>query len=152
MGTEIERKFRVRSLEGVDLGPGEAIRQGYLAEGDEVEVRLRITADECVLAVKAGGGLQRVEVERSLTTDEREGLWPHTAGRRLEKVRHRVDAGGHTAEVDVYGGSLAGIVVAEVEFESTAEAGTFTAPRWFAEELTGRPEWSNAALARERPV
>jgi CYTH domain-containing protein len=152
MSTEIERKFRVDPAAAVGLGTGEAIRQGYLAGEGDVEVRMRINAERCVLTVKAGGGLRRTEVERSLTDEETDALWPHTAGRRLEKVRHRVDAGGHTAEVDVYGGALQGIVVAEVEFASTADAEAFTPPAWFGEELTGRREWSNAAMARRRPV
>jgi CYTH domain-containing protein len=50
--------------------------------------------------------------------------------------------------VDVYGGDLAGLCVAEVEFPTLADADGFRAPGWFGEEVTGRPGWSNAALAR----
>ena len=37
---------------------------------------------------------------------EAEALWPHTAGRQLEKVRHRVPVPGGVAEVDRYEGPL----------------------------------------------
>ena len=40
-------------------------------------------------------------------------------------------------EVDVYAGSLEGLVVAEVEFPSRDEAEAFVAPHWLGDELTG---------------
>ena len=52
-----------------------------------------------------------------------------------------------TIEVDVYEGSLEGLVVAEVEFESEDEAGEFEPPAWVGEELTGDPRYANEALA-----
>jgi adenylate cyclase len=58
-----------------------------------------------------------------------------------------VPAGGHTAEVDVYTGRLAGLIVVEVEFSTRQEAEEFEPPAWFGDELTGDPRWSNAALA-----
>ena len=68
------------------------------------------------------------------------------------RTRHRVALDGEppglVAEVDVYGGTLAGLCVAEVEFASEADAASFDPPGWFGRELTGDPAWSNAALAR----
>ena len=87
-----------------------------------------------------------MEVERQLDADEAEALWPHTAGRRLEKRRHRVPLGDVVAEVDVYGGALDGLLVVEVEFPSEAAAAAFVAPPWFGEEVTGRP-----AVEERRP-
>jgi adenylate cyclase len=150
---EIERKFLVRKIPTPSqLGVGVRIRQGYLAEEGPVTVRIRITDAESTLTVKAGSGLARTEVEVVITTDQAETLWPHTVGRRVEKTRHRVDAGdGPTpfvAEVDVYAGTLDGLCVVEVEFESEDAAAAFAPPDWFGEELTETPGWSNAALAR----
>jgi len=54
----------------------------------------------------------------------------------------------HVAEVDIYSGTLAGPNVAEVEFTYEADAASFNPTDWFGLELTGEPEWSNAALAR----
>jgi CYTH domain-containing protein len=145
---EIERKFLVPAVpEG--LGAGTRVRQGYLALDGAVEVRLRLVHDGPKLTVKAGAGLVRTEVDLPVGEGEAEALWPHTAGRRVEKVRHLVPlAGGATAEVDVYEGDLAGLCVVEVEFADESEARTFEPPTWFGEELTGRPGWSNAELAR----
>lgn len=154
---EIERKFILPDAPTTErLGPGTHIRQGYLAEDEPVEVRVRITDVSANLTVKAGTGLSRTEVDLAISTQEAEALWPHTAGRRIDKTRHRItldanpDAGPvqHVAEVDVYSGTLAGLHVAEVEFASETNAAAFDPPDWFGPELTGDPQWSNAALAR----
>ena len=153
MITEIERKFMVAELPTPDrLGPGVQIRQGYIAEDDPVNVRVRITDAKSTLTVKAGSGLARTEVDVEISVEQAEALWPHTVGRRLDKRRHRVRVDGgamqHVAEVDVYAGSLEGLYVVEVEFGSEPEAAAFDPPDWFGDELTDTPGWSNAALAR----
>jgi len=150
--TEIERKFLVGD-EVTEPPGGTPIRQGYLAEEGDVEVRVRITPQAATLTVKAGRGRTRTEVEVRIDPGEAESLWPHTAGRRIEKVRHRVDVPGAVAELDVYGGALAGLRVVEVEFPDAAGADAFRPPAWFGRELTGERGWSNAALARDgRPT
>jgi CYTH domain-containing protein len=149
MATEIERKFLVSDLPAATtLGTGSALRQGYLAEEEGVEVRLRLADGTATLTIKAGRGRARTEVETGLDPAQAEDLWPHTEGRRIEKTRYRVPLGAVTAEVDVYGDALAGLQVVEVEFPSEAEADGFAPPAWFGRELTGTDGWSNAALAR----
>jgi CYTH domain-containing protein len=149
MATEIERKFLVSDLPATsELGVGSALRQGYLAEEDGVEVRLRLADGTATLTVKAGRGRARTEVEASLDPAEAEELWPHTEGRRIEKTRYQVPLGAVVAEVDVYGDTLAGLRVVEVEFPSETDADAFAPPDWFGRELTGAEGWSNASLAR----
>lgn len=146
---EIERKYLVPAGAEVELAPpGRRLRQGYLALDGAVEVRLRLSGEDAVLTVKAGGGRTRTEVERSLTAEEAAALWPRTDGRRVEKVRHLVPLdGGLVAELDLYEGALEGLRTVEVEFPDDATAAAFVPPAWFGEELTGRPGWSNADLA-----
>jgi CYTH domain-containing protein len=148
---EIERKFRLsRPPDG--LGDGTRLRQAYLAVDGGVEVRVRSDGDRHVLTVKSGAGLERGEVEVPVGAAEFDELWAMAGDRHLEKVRHRVDVGGWTAEVDLYAGALDGLAVVEVEFPSRSEAEAFVPPDWFGTEVTGDPAWSNAALARgERP-
>lgn len=146
MGTEIERKFLVTTFE--PTADGASVEQGYIALDGDVEVRVRRKGGTCTLTLKQGGGLQRVEVEQTIDDDTFEALWPSSAGRRVTKVRHAVPADDLTIEVDVFTGDLAGLVVAEVEFDDTARAGAWTPPDWFGRELTGETGWSNAALAR----
>jgi CYTH domain-containing protein len=62
-------------------------------------------------------------------------------------------ADGTGVDLDRYHGTLAGLVTVEVEFPDVASAESFAPPAWFGTEVTGRPEWSNAALARSgRPA
>jgi CYTH domain-containing protein len=66
----------------------------------------------------------------------------------LTKTRHQVPLGGDIVEVDVYGGRLSGLIVAEVEFDALDAAQGFTPPEWFATEVTEDAAWSNAQLAQ----
>jgi adenylate cyclase len=154
VATEIERKYLLRELPDPEvLGDGVALRQGYLAEEGDVEVRVRIAGGAARLTVKAGRGGTRTEVELPLDPADAEALWPSTVGRRIEKVRYRVPVGALVAEVDVYGGELSGLAVVEVELPSEGASAAFEAPGWFGPEVTGTPGWSNAALARHgRPA
>jgi CYTH domain-containing protein len=155
VATEIERKWVAdRPPSTATLGAGTTLRQGYVAIDGDVTVRVRIAPDQAWLTIKGGGdAISRTEVELALDLDEAEDLWEHTGSRRLEKTRHRVLVGDHTAEVDVFAGSLAGLCIVEVEFPSVDAADAFDAPAWFGREVTGHAEWSNASLARQgRPA
>jgi adenylate cyclase len=148
---EIERKFLLPAPPAdLDRHPSSAIEQGYLAIHDDgTEVRIRRRDGAAVLTIKSGGGLTRVEEELGLDEGAFERLWPLTAGRRIEKVRHLVaaDPPGLTIEVDVYAGDLGGLVVAEVEFESEADSAAFAPPSWLGREVTGDGRFKNQRLA-----
>lgn len=146
---EIERKFEV--AEAPAEKPGLSIRQAYLSI-EPVEVRIRSTDDDRhELTVKSLGGLTRTEVTVPLDPAQFDELLDLAQG-VIEKVRHLVDLDGHVAEVDVYGGKLTGLVVAEVEFPSEQEAAAFVPPPWFGREVTTDGRFRNAALAlAERP-
>ncbi|MGH9251920.1 MAG: CYTH domain-containing protein [Acidimicrobiales bacterium] len=145
--SEIERKFRVAQIP-TGLGTGASLRQAYVAVDGDVEVRVRSDGTRHVLTVKGGEGLERAEVEVAIDTAAFDELWGLAGDRHLEKTRHRIDLDGLTAELDLYAGALAGLAVVEVEFPSRREAEAFDPPDWFGVELTGRPDWSNASLAR----
>jgi CYTH domain-containing protein len=154
VATEIERKFLVAAVPSAgELGAGVPFRQGYLAGEGDVETRIRITPDLAWFTVKAGRSMARVEIELPVDRDEAESLWPHTEGRRLEKVRYTVPVEGGTAEVDRYCGALEGLWTVEVEFSSADAAEAFAPPPWFGPEVTSTPGWSNGELARRgRPA
>jgi adenylate cyclase len=149
MATEIERRYIVESIPSSLAGDvGASIRQGYLAQDGDVELRVRITGGGAVLTVKAGAGRSRMEVELRVDIGDAEELWVHTAGRRIDKTRHRLPYAGRVIELDVFRGVLAGLLIAEVEFPDDAAADAFEPPSWFGIEVTGRPEWSNSSLSR----
>jgi CYTH domain-containing protein len=89
-----------------------------------------------------------LEEEFEIDADRFGRLWPLTEGRRLEKTRHLIPAGaGLTIELDVYSGALAGLMVAEVEFDSEEAADTFEPPDWFGPEVTDDVRFKNQRLA-----
>jgi CYTH domain-containing protein/CHAD domain-containing protein len=149
MAHEIERKFLIAAAPAwLDECEGVEIEQGYLAVTKEVEVRLRRSGEETLLTVKGGQGDVREEIEMPLPSDRFRALWPLTKGRRLAKTRRLVPLGdGLTAEVDVFGGDLAGLVVAEVEFDSRGQEQGFEPPGWAGKELTGNEDYSGQSLA-----
>ena len=149
---EIERKFLVPEAPGdLDRHRSTAIEQGYLATDDDgTEVRIRRRDGSATLTVKSAGGRTRVEEELEIDVERFARLWPLTAGRRLEKTRYEIPTGdGLTIELDVYGGALAGLVVAEVEFDSDDAADAFYGPEWFGREVTDDSRYRNQRLAHE---
>jgi adenylate cyclase len=150
-GVEIERKFLVERLpQDLDAHPHGEIEQGYLAITDDVEVRVRRYGDESFLTVKSSGGESRVEEEIEIDRRRFGSLWPLTEGRRIEKRRYRIPAGdGLALELDVYHGGLEGLLTAEVEFASVADAAAFVPPDWLGRDVTDDPRYKNRKLATD---
>lgn len=149
MPQEIERKYLLERLPpGLDDLDATPIAQGYLASDDDVEVRIRAGGDDRLLTVKGGHGAVRTEVTVPLTHEQFDALWPLTAGRRLSKRRWVLPDPAADVEVDVFGGELDGLLLAEVEFESVEASRAFVPPDWFGAEVTDDERYRNAALAR----
>ena len=126
------------------------LEQGYLAHGEDAEVRVRRCGDQAWLTVKRGEGLVRIEVEVVISGAAFEELWAATAGAQLAKHRQEFLVDGREASLDTYTGALEGLQVVEVEFPDESTARAFTAPTWFGTEVTGRRDYTNSALARAR--
>lgn len=149
-GAEIERKFLlIERPEELKQCTPEHIAQGYLALDPEgAEVRLRRRGYHTLLTIKQGRGLARAEEEFLIDGPRFERLWAGTSGRRVEKARYRLPlAGDLVAEIDIYEGSLAGLMVAEVEFPSVEAAEAFEPPLWLRVDVTDDPRYGNARLA-----
>ncbi len=148
MGTEIERKFLVTG-EGWRVGAmAVSCRQGYLAVGPPVAVRVRIMGGEATLNVKrATLDVVRSEFEYRIPLKDAEDMLNGLCeGYVIEKVRHRVAFGGKTWEVDVFGGANAGLVVAEIELDRADER--FERPPWLGPEVSGDARYLNTSLSR----
>ena len=144
---EVERKFLVSDPPDLDGTDSDEIEQGYLAIGSDGEVRLRRKGERLLLTAKRGSGLSRQESEVEIDRASFDELWSLTEGRRLKKRRHVVPYGEHKIELDVYGGDLEGLIVAEIEFVSEEDAKAFDPPDWLGEEVTGDHRYLNETLA-----
>ncbi len=146
---ERERKYVVDTPpQQVLASGGTEFRQGYLAGDEHRSIRIRDAGVQgCTLTFKAGSGAERTELEWSIEQREFDAAWPYTADRRIAKTRHRIPAGDHVIELDVFAGSLDGLILAEVEFTSAEELEAFEPPDWFGREVTDDGRYTNAALA-----
>jgi adenylate cyclase len=161
MGTEIERKFLVKS-DAWRAGVAErsVLRQGYLAAENGNTVRIRVAGDKAWLTVKGpAAGSRRAEFEYAVPTDDALAMLELCGTRLVDKVRSLVPSDGHVWEVDEYAGPNAGLITAEVELDS--ENAEVPLPPWLGPEVTGDRRFDNASLsarpfgtweAAERPV
>ena len=146
---ETERKFLVIN----DAFINEAFKkhriiQGYICTDKERTVRVRIRENEAFLTIKSasnGRGWSRYEFEHAISMEEAEELMKLCLPGLIDKVRHYVNVGDHTWEVDVFHGENEGLTVAEIELESEDEV--FELPSWLGQEVSGDPKYYNAMLA-----
>jgi len=69
-------------------------------------------------------------------------------GARLEKLRHRViDLDGRAITLDEFGGDLAGLILAEVEFADDAAMNAYRPPGFLGPEVTDDPRYTGGELA-----
>ncbi len=151
MPIEIERKFLVAN-DGwkQSVIKTARIRDGLVAYENGRKVRVRVLDDIATITVKGRrDGLRRCEYEYEIpTSDAEEILRLMCDGRRLEKVRHYVPHAGLSWEIDVYEGSLEGVIVAEVELDR--EDRQLGLPDWIGEEVTGDERYSKLVMEREQ--
>lgn len=144
---EIERKYLLSALPPREiLGPGAAIRQGYIDAGDP-EIRVRQKGSELFLTVKSGAGVRRRECEVQIPAATFEKLWPLTEGARVAKTRYTVPHGDLRWEIDEFGGALVGLYLAEVELASESEAVTPPAFLSILRDVTDDSRYKNKSLA-----
>lgn len=148
MVKEIERKFLVSGSQWRDLAEADIrIRQFYLAAAPGRTVRVRISDNASAkLTLKFGTkARERDEFEFPIPLAEAEEMLAFAIGRVIEKTRHHVRHRGYLYEVDVFGGVLAGLVVAELE--TPEDVPDEMLPDWLGREVTGEQGFYNASLA-----
>lgn len=147
MVAEIERKYLVLNDSWrKNASTGSVLRQTYLLAKKNRFVRIRIVDDtHAFLAVKIRTGpTTREEFEYEIPY--RDALqMADFATDVLEKIRYEVVDHGNRWEVDVYGGSHEGLVLAELELKS--ENDKFSRPPWLGAEVTGNAAYSNQTIA-----
>ena len=149
MALEIERRFLVHGDQWREAIRWQAqLQQGYLVSGPEgFTVRVRTAKQEAWLTLKTAGsanGLVRQEFEYPIPLEDARSLLD-LAPSQLSKWRYGLNWPGGDWVLDVFEGSNAPLVVAEVELQDPEQA--VPIPPCCVMELTGRPSLSNAALA-----
>jgi len=144
---EIERRYLVRVREGLwgELGPGSALRQGYVATG-RTSVRIRVgEARGPVLTCKSGSGVRRREDEAVVPEGVAAALLRASGSRVIEKVRYRVGPW----ELDRFQGALEGLALLEIELERVDEpVPQPPAGVEIVREITDDNNFTSSALAR----
>ena len=137
---EIERKFLVANDDWRRLAIRTvSIRDGLIAAYQGRKMRVRISGDIATIAIKGPRtGIARPEFEYEIPiADAEKMLSTICADDTLEKKRFFVEDGGATWHVDLYGGILNGVIIAEIEL--TEEAQEIILPKWIGKEVTGDP-------------
>ena len=145
---EIERKYLVSRLpDHLDSYPCRIIEQGYL--NTDPVVRIRRDNNKYELTYKSKGFMSRMEYNLPLNQESYEHLLSKIDGRLIKKKRYMIPLSGRlTAELDIFEGELAPLILVEVEFSSEEEANSFLPPEWFGEDVTFSGKYHNSQLSK----
>lgn len=146
---EIERKYLISKLpDNLINFPYKEIEQGYL--NTSPVVRIRRSNDKYTLTYKGKGLMVREEYNLPLNAESFAHLKEKIDGRLIQKRRYLIPYGKkYTIELDVFGGDLAPLQLAEVEFDTEEEANSFTPPEWFGEDVTFSTAYHNSTLSQK---
>ncbi len=118
---------RLRLREALSLSGGETIRR--LTRKADIDARTRL-------------------ITSIYLAPEEFALFSKHPGRRVEKIRHHLaPAGGVEMSIDSFQGPLAGLILAEAEFEDAASIAIFPSPTFAVREVTEDPRYRGATLA-----
>ena len=145
---EIERKYLVQQLpESLSGYPCRIIEQGYL--NTDPVVRIRRDNEKYELTYKSKGFMTRMEYNLPLTQEAYEHLLTKIDGRLIQKKRYMSPLNNDlTAELDIFEGDLAPLILVEVEFPSEEAALAFVPPSWFGDDVTFSGKYHNSTLSK----
>ena len=144
---ELEYKYLVDKVKwnAVAKPAGELIVQGFLHNTKECVVRIRIKGSKGFLTIKGETkGITRKEFEYEIPVNEAKEIVDSFISKSIRKVRYEIPFGTHTWEVDVFEGTLDGLIIAELEVSSESEK--FETPDWVTEDVSHDPSYYNAVL------
>lgn len=146
MAKEIERKFLLRDDRWRSLATHRRrMSQAYIARGDRISVRIRISDAAAWLNIKSGGlEAVRDEFEYAIPLADARALLARAPGPSIEKTRHFVPHAGFEWEIDEFHGANEGLLVAEIELD--AEGQEFPVPGWIGREVTAYERYYNVNL------
>jgi CYTH domain-containing protein len=159
---EIEKKFKVKKIpEHLEQYEKKVMEQGYLCSNPIV--RIRRSNEEYILTYKSRFGLENDketaakvchEVEVPLNREGYEHLREKIDGNLIEKTRYMIPLEMEhlplKAELDIFEGKFAGLVIVEVEFPDQKTAERFQPPEWFGEDVSLDRQYTNNYLATKK--
>lgn len=147
MAVEIERKFIADPSVLALCRAGTHFVQGYLFTDATNTIRIRRAGERTLITWKSPRrGASRDEIEFAVAPEAGAALLATVpSGRRLEKTRFRVAHAGAVWDVDVFGGDLTGLILAEIELER--EDQPVVLPPWVEREVTDDARYRNSRLA-----
>lgn len=138
---ELERTYLAKRLpDGLGDSPRKEMLDIYLpADSRHPVLRVRKNGDRLEMTKKTiveGTDSSKMEEQTiRLSLDEYAAL-ATVDGKRVGKTRYLYGFQGRTAEVDVFGGALSGLVLVDFEFETEAEKDSFSMPEFCLAEVT----------------
>ena len=144
---EIERKFLVKQNDLIFLKSvvGKKIKQAYVQNEQDRTVRIRTKGEKAYLTIKIGKeSLSRDEFEYEIPVQDAISMMEILKLKVLSKTRYEITYEEHLWEVDVFEGTLDGLIIAEIELKSEDEF--FNRPHWLGYEVTDDPSYLNAKL------
>ena len=145
---EIERKYLIKNTpDNLSDFPCRIMEQGYL--NTDPVIRIRKDNDNYELTYKSKGLMVREEYNLPLTKEAYGHLLSKIDGRLIKRRRYMLPLGGGlTAELDIFEGELAPLILAEVEFPDEDSAFSFIPPNWFGEDVTFSGKYHNSFLSQ----
>lgn len=143
---EIERKFIPDELPDLSGLAYHDMQQGYLCM--EPVVRIRKEDQKFYMTYKSKGLMTREEYNLPLTKEAFYHLKQKVDGRVIEKRRYLIPIeDGLTVELDLFGGDLKPLVLAEVEFPTEEQANAFVPPAWLGRDVTMDHRYHNSVMS-----
>ena len=149
MKPEIERKFLLTTEQALAL-KAEAthkkqLKQGYLAEGEHVILRVRISDQIAYLTIKEKvKGSSRLEFETPIELSDAEKLLD-LCSNQIEKTRHLIKR-DYLIELDEFHAANEGLWLAEIEFDSIERSNSFVPSAELGIEVTDDYRYYNSYL------
>ena len=146
---EIERKYLISSVPfALSSYPCRKIEQGYLSTAPVV--RIRRDNNDYILTYKSKGMMIREEYNLPLNEAAYNTLIKKADGNIITKTRYEIpEKNNLTIELDIFEGKFSGLLLAEVEFSSEAEALAYTPPAWFGKDVTKDASYHNSNMAKK---
>ena len=121
------------------------MKQGYLAEGEHVILRVRISDQIAYLTIKEKvKGSSRLEFETPIELSDAEKLLD-LCSNQIEKTRHLIKR-DYLIELDEFHAANNGLWLAEIEFDSIERSNSFIPPTELGKEVTNDYRYYNSYL------